>query len=160
MWRSWLSARINRWVILGAVAIAVVLCLFLVFVAWLSAPYQDGRATFPTAVITLVFMPTDAPTPVPVVSATAPLPTSTPSSIAKGVFVKVYGTGGEGLRLRSAPGVGNRPKFLGSEGEVFQVMDGAALADGYTWWYLVSPNDAGRSGWAVEDFLVITAYPQ
>ena len=69
------------------------------------------------------------------------------------MYVQIYGTGGDGLRLRSEPGIESSILFLGYESEAFQVTDGPQLVDGYTWWYLTAPYDKERSGWAVADFL-------
>jgi hypothetical protein len=44
-------------------------------------------------------------------------------------------------------------RFLAGDGEVFVVQDGPVEIDGYTWWYLVKPDEAARSGWAVDNFL-------
>ncbi len=44
-------------------------------------------------------------------------------------------------------------RMLAGESEVFTVQDGPVEADGRTWFYLVSPSDTARAGWAVADFL-------
>ena len=67
--------------------------------------------------------------------------------------MQITGTDGEGLRIRSEPGLTGNPDFLGFDSEVFIVKDGPQLVDGYTWWYLVAPYDDTRAGWAASDFL-------
>jgi len=90
--------------------------------------------------------------------------TPTPQSlivggIGVGMYVQITGTEGDGLRLRSGAGTTNPPRFLGREAEVFQVRDGPKDADGYTWWYLVTPYDESRSGWAAANFLAVVTEP-
>lgn len=70
-----------------------------------------------------------------------------------GDYAEVMGTGGEGLRLRSAPGMNASINLLAFDNEVFQIRQGPQDADGHTWYEIVSPSDASRFGWAVADFL-------
>jgi uncharacterized protein YraI len=73
--------------------------------------------------------------------------------------VQISGTEGSGLRLRSGPGTGNPPRFLGMDSEVFSVKDGPKFADGFTWWFLEADYDATRSGWAASQYLTVVANP-
>jgi hypothetical protein len=73
--------------------------------------------------------------------------------VAKGGFVQVIGTGGDGLRLRSEPGLNGEIRYLGLESEIFRVDDGPTMLDGYTWWLLVAPYDETVRGWAVSNYL-------
>jgi hypothetical protein len=75
------------------------------------------------------------------------------------MFVKISGTEGAGLRLRSQPGLDYQPRFLGIEDEIFQIEDGPESADGYVWWYLVAPFEANRNGWAVSNYLEVIQEP-
>lgn len=93
--------------------------------------------------------PTVTATPV----ATAALNPGEPKDFALGQLVQVYGTEGEGLRLRSEPGLEATILFLGLEHEVFRVEEGPVERDGYQWWYLVNPYDESKRGWAVSAFL-------
>lgn len=86
-------------------------------------------------------------------------PTLEPGAIGIGAFVQVSGTGGDGLRLRQAPGLGAEMQFLGLEGELFQVADGPVEADGYSWWFVVGSYDETRQGWAAADFLEVVPNP-
>jgi hypothetical protein len=74
--------------------------------------------------------------------------------------VQISGTGGDGLKMRSGPGVSSDTIFLGMEAEVYLVKDGPKLADGYTWWYLQAPYDTTRTGWAASKYLTIVASPK
>jgi hypothetical protein len=76
-----------------------------------------------------------------------------------GAYVKVSGTGGVGLRLRSEPGLDADSPFLGVEDEIFIIEEGPQEADGYTWWYLVAPFEGERSGWAAANYLEIVQQP-
>ena len=79
--------------------------------------------------------------------------------IAVGAYVQISGTGGDGLRLRTDPGLDSEVRILGAESEVFQVEDGPKDVDGFTWWYLVGPYDASRRGWAVSNYLSVVQNP-
>lgn len=84
---------------------------------------------------------------------------SAPGEINVGTFVKIAGTGGDGLRLRDEPGLGGDVRMLGEETEVFLVDDGPQNIDGYIWWHLTGYYDETRGGWAVVDFLTIVENP-
>lgn len=141
-------------------------CLLTVItLAWLgfSAPPRNADPGFVPAHLTLIPAPTSTPpaaptaTPDPLLSGTPTLPAD---AIAVGSFVQITGTGGDGLRLRAAPGLTGEPLFLGEEAEVFQVRDGPQEANGYVWWYLVAPYDESRAGWAAANFLAVVPPPQ
>jgi hypothetical protein len=53
----------------------------------------------------------------------------------------------------------SNPVFLGFDSEVFIIQDGPRSVDGYTWWYLVTPLDQSRAGWAAADFLTYIPPP-
>jgi hypothetical protein len=73
-------------------------------------------------------------------------------AISVGMLVEVYGTEGEGVRIREAPGLASEVKLLGLDSEVFQVVAGPAEMDGFAWWSVQNPYDPTKSGWAVADF--------
>ena len=73
--------------------------------------------------------------------------------------MQISGTGGDGLRLRTEPGLESEVRMLGLEAEVFQVKDGPREVDGYNWWYLVAPVDTTRRGWAVANYLAVVQNP-
>jgi hypothetical protein len=97
-------------------------------------------------------------TPTQAIQGQTPLPPPS-ENIALGAFVQVSGTGGDGLRLREKAGLSSQVKLLASEAEVFRVDGGPIDLDGYTWWYLVGPFDAARTGWAVSNYLVVVQNP-
>jgi hypothetical protein len=57
--------------------------------------------------------------------------------------------------MRAAPGTGAEINFLAMDDEVFKVVGGPEVSDGYTWWQLEAPLDQNRSGWAAESYLMV-----
>jgi hypothetical protein len=155
---------INLWVIAGALLITFMLLAVTYFAVWIIRA-DTAPASTATAILNVIYGPTNMPdvnTPTPVVTSTptTPFPPSPPPGvIAVGAFVQIAGTGGDGLRLRSAPGLDGEIQSLGYEAEVFQVQDGPRSSDGYTWWFLVAPYDEVISGWGVANFLAVVQNP-
>ncbi len=153
---------INRWVILGAVVIGLLLLIFSLMIGFgFTAPEQNAP-DLQVAEITLIPGPTSTPRIVPTPTLDPAMATATPipGEIAIYGYVQISGTGGDGLRVRSEPGLAGEQLFLGFDTELFQVTDGPVESDGYTWWYLLAPYDPTRSGWAVADFLEVVETPQ
>ncbi len=100
---------------------------------------------------------TSSAPPTPTIDPFAPSPT--PTGLALGNYAQITGTNGEGLRIRSKPGLDGEFVFLGYDSEVFLVKDGPQTVDGYVWWYLVAPYDETRAGWAASDFLTYIPAP-
>ena len=152
--KRWFFGLVNGWVILIAVLVAggliggFVLLLFLL-------PMPATLANEPPAVFTIIAAPTQ--TAIPTRSLQTPTPTKPPSfeGISIGSYVQISGTEGSGLRLRSGAGTNNPPRLLGMDEEVFQVKDGPKTADNFTWWFIESPYDPGRSGWAASTYLKV-----
>jgi hypothetical protein len=149
----------NRWVILGALGVAGVLILLTAIAIGLTTAPQTLDVGFAPADLTVI----PAPTVTPNVTATATTdpfaPTPAPTGIAIGNYAQITGTGGEGLRIRSEPGLNGNPVFLGFDSEAFLVKDGPREVDGYVWWYIVAPYDETRAGWAASDFLTYVPSP-
>ncbi len=148
-------------VILGALGVAVVLMVIsLAGTGWLN-PLGGSEPDLGLAAVTVI----PAPSGTPMVQAAAPTDAGlaqTPAAatvITVGAYVQISGTEGEGLRVRSAPGLSADPIFLAYDEEVFEVRDGPQDADGYTWWYLVAPYDETRAGWAAANFLALIPPP-
>jgi hypothetical protein len=158
------ASLINLWVIAGAVLIAFFL-LSGTYFAVLIAKDSLTPANTATVIVNVIYSPTSTPAVItPLLGLTStpttPIPPSPPPGIiAVGAFVQVAGTGGDGLRLRSVPGLNGEIRFLGYESEVFQVQDGPRSSDGYTWWLLVAPYDQTISGWAVANFMAVVQNP-
>jgi hypothetical protein len=164
-WFSGLRKLMNFWVFAGAAIIALGLLCGTVFILWGIRP--DTAEPIPSTAV-LYVIPYISPTPLPntpTPQATqqgqdgSNLPSPPPGDISKNVSVQISGTGGDGLRLRTEPGLNSEVKYLGLEGEIFQVEDGPQMVDGYTWWFLVAPYDTAVRGWAVSNFLKIVQSP-
>lgn len=104
--------------------------------------------------------PTASPTPsasaTPEAFVQTPSPTQEPSDagvLTRGQLVEIFGTGGDGLRLRLQAGLDGRIAFVGVESEVFEVLGGPEELDGYQWWFLGNPYNAEKTGWAVSNYL-------
>ena len=149
----------NRWVILGALLFAGLLILITAMSIGLTTPLQSSTVGFASADVTMISAPTStssAPA-TPTIDPFAPSPT--PTGLALGSYAQITGTEGQGLRIRSKPGLDGEFVFLGYDSEVFVVQDGPQTVDGYVWWYLVAPYDNTRVGWAASDFLTYIPAP-
>ena len=149
----------NRWVILGAILFAGLLMLITAMSIGLTTPLQSSTVGFAPADVTMISAPTStssAPA-TPTIDPFAPSPT--PTGLALGSYAQITGTEGQGLRIRSTPGLNGEFVFLGFDTEVFLVQDGPQTVDGYVWWYLVAPYDEARAGWAASDFLTYIPAP-
>lgn len=125
------------------------------FALFLLSPGQETIE--PSApIVQTIARPTPTSTPLP-----TQIPGETEGSngtvivdeIQIGSVVQIFNTGGAGLRLRSNPGTSSSIQFIGEELEPFSVINGPVEQDGYVWWYLESPYDPSRSGWAAAEYL-------
>lgn len=164
MFRRIIRFILDPWIIFGAIGFGVALLIAtLLLLSWTRSPQAISGA--PTAVITVIALPAATPilptptlleTEIPVATDFPPPP---PGDIVVNAYVKVVGTGGDGLRLRTGPGLDRDVRLLAIEDEVFLVQEGPQQADGYSWWYLVGPFDDSRHGWAVANFLRVVQNP-
>jgi len=149
-------------VALGALGLAGLLFFGAFLLLWVTTPPQQPPG-LPTALLAVTPGPTATPlipTPTATVIATEPPDASPlPGEIGVGSYVQIVNTGGAGLNLRRSPGLSAAINFLGYDSEVFEVRAGPEQADGLTWWYVVTPVDEARNGWAVSDFLSLVAVP-
>ena len=149
----------NGWVLLGAVLLAGLLTLVtFIAIGWTQTP-QPADVGFVPADLTMIPAPTLTSNAPPTATPNPFAPTPVPTGIAIGNYVQISGTEGQGLRIRSEPGLDGEFVFLGFDSEVFVVQDGPRVVDGYTWWYLVAPYDETRVGWAASDFLTYIPAP-
>lgn len=149
----------NRWVILGALVVAgLLLIITIISIGWTTPP-QSSDVGFAPAQLTMIIAPT-ATSDIPPTATLDPFaPTAMPTGISTGNYAQITGTNGEGLRIRSDPGLTGEPVFLGFDTEVFLVDDGPRESDGYVWWHLVAPYDETRAGWAAAEFLTYIPAP-
>ncbi len=149
----------NKWVILGALLLAGLLLLITAISIGLTSARQATDVGFAPADLTVIPAPTSTSS-APATATIDPFaPTIAPTGIAVGNYVQITGTEGQGLRIRSEPGLNGEFEFLGYDEEVFIVQDGPREADGFVWWYLVAPYDETRTGWAAADFLTYISAP-
>ena len=118
---------------------------------------------YPTAPLTVVpgptstlYAPTATPTRVPTSTSNMP-PSPMPGTIGVGSTVQIFGTEGSGLNIRTQPGLGTDIRFVALDSEVFTVQAGPEIIDDITWWYLVTPLDDERTGWAASNYLSLVA---
>ncbi len=151
-------------VILGVIFVCVL--SFLASVAWLIwiAPPATLESEAPGTGLILIPGPSSTPpdptaSPVPSPTATATFTPLLPGELGVGSYVQIVGTEGLGLNIRSIAGLNGQVNFLGFDAEVFEVREGPVESDGFTWWYLVTPVDENRAGWAAATFLSFVANP-
>ena len=106
-----------------------------------------------------IYAPTATPTRVPTATSNMP-PSPMPGMIGVGSSVQIFGTEGSGLNIREQPGLNTAVQFVALDSEVFEVQDGPQVVDDITWWYLVTPLDESRSGWAASNYLSLVAGSQ
>jgi hypothetical protein len=147
------------WVILGgAFGITLVIIILVIGVVSRRTIYANPPVE---PILTVVGRASSTPqAKIPPTSTVGPElpPTPTPPELPErdfdhGQLVTVFGTGGDGLRLRKSPDLDAAVGFLGLENEVFRVIDGPIDSDGYVWWYLANPYEGSKSGWAVANYL-------
>ena len=149
----------NKWVILAALLLAAFLTLITAISIGLTSARQNADVGFVPADLTVIPAATSTSS-APATPTIDPFaPTIAPTGIALGNYVQIKGTEGQGLRIRSEPGLNGESVFLGYDSEVFIVQDGPREADGFVWWYLVAPYDETRVGWAAADFLTYIPSP-
>ena len=156
------KSRISLIIVLGSVVIGAGLFLLVALLVQWSRPTRTP-VEMVTAALTVIPAPTYTPTQI-IIDVEDTLEPEIPEGssdglLAIGAYVKVSGTGGVGLRLRSQPGLDADSPFLGVEDEIFIIEEGPQEVDGYTWWYLVAPFEGDRSGWAAANYLEIVQQP-
>jgi hypothetical protein len=153
--------HLSVWIIPGAIIFMGILFGLCGLTLWIISP---GNAGLDPQVSAITSIPASTSTPQPAAGSEANVPEGDGSSVdTSGItlelYVQISNTGGDGLKLRSGPGTSSPARFLGKEGEVFQVKDGPRIADGFTWWFLVTPYDEHRSGWAASEYLLLINTP-
>lgn len=151
-------------VILTAISLAAALLALSAFWFFFLSTSPQNPAEAPEAALTLLPGPSSTPpdptsTPIPTSTVTATFSPLQPGEMGVGSYVQIVGTEGDGLNIRSAPGLASGVQFLGYDAEVFEVRDGPREVDGFTWWYLVTPVDEARAGWAAATYLSLVANP-
>ncbi len=147
-------------VMLGALGLGGFLLLVALVWMFVSAPDAPEPGSI-SAALTIIPAPTGTSAPPPTATPDPNLtPTPIPGQVGLGGYVQVAGTDGQGLRIRSNPGLQGEFLFLALDSEMFIVRDGPVELDGYTWWYLTAPYDEQRVGWAASSFLEYIPPPE
>jgi hypothetical protein len=111
--------------------------------------------------VTLAILPppTSTPRPSATVALATPVPSPSPAPVAgnieEGQSVRVTGTGTEGIRFRSGPGMDYITLSILPDGTELVVLEGPEEADGFIWWRL--ETDDGTAGWAADEWLAAVA---
>ncbi len=139
----------------------LLLILTFVWIDWTAPPAPDAAGLVAVETVIPAPISTEQPGATPTYDPYAPTPTPTaaPGQFRLGVYVQISGTQGEGLRIRSQPGLTGEQLFLGFDTEVYTVIDGPRDIDGYTWYNLAAINDQTRIGWAASNFLTLIPKP-
>lgn len=160
LWRAFKSLP----VVLGAAGFSLLLMVMFAALVWVLTTLPS-TSVLPTAEFTIVpgptstvYLPTPTTTRVPTITSNMP-PSPMPGTIGIGSSVQISGTEGSGLNIRENPGVSTTVLFIALESEVFEVIDGPVIEDDLTWWLLVTPLDASRSGWAASNYLTLVSNP-
>ena len=149
-------------VLLGAVGVAVFLTIASILIlSFIQLPTNPE----PTAALLIIPAPTGTPYLPTATASLVPSPTSNlppsplPGMIGVGAYVQIYGTEGTGLNIRDDAGLTTDINFLAYDSEAFEVRGGPVEIDGFTWWYLVTPVDENRFGWAAANYLSVIPNP-
>ena len=146
------------WIILGSLLGIGFLLIIVLVLLWIRPPRQSIEQ-YP-AEMNVIPLPTETLAPLaPEIPSSTDFVVLSPDKLGIGLYAQVLGTEGDGLRLRAGAGLDQEPLFLGLDGEVFLIIDGPIIVDGYTWYYLSAPYDEERKGWAVTDFLEVINSP-
>lgn len=153
-------SRNYKWsiLILFGVVAGVVLCFGVIILGGTNRA-NTGPVSETSPLLTIVALATQIPSPVPTDTFEVTRVVGTPTSslvvpiFRLGELVEIFGTEGDGLRVREEPGLSSKVIYLGIENEVFEILDGPLTLDEYEWWLLQSPYNEARAGWAVGVFL-------
>jgi hypothetical protein len=150
-------SKANLLTIFAGIVLAGLIIGLVALLLGLSENREKNPLPETTPLITIIPAPTETPllqlptsqlSPTPSLSVVLP-----PGTIGVGAYVKVTGTSGAGLRMRSNPGTDSDVLFLAFDEELFLVTDGPVESDNYIWWKLEAPYDSTRTGWSADAFL-------
>lgn len=153
------GSKIHILTILAGILLAGILIALIVLMIKLGDQEAPRDLPEPTAELTIIPAPTQTqvinlPTD-PVQTPTTATESVPEGAIAVGAYVKVTGTEGAGLRMRTEPGTSSAIMFVAMDEEVFLVIGGPEEVDGYVWYQLEAPYDESRTGWSADAFLTL-----
>ncbi len=135
----------------GAIGLCGVIGLVVLVGLGGSNPASEAR---PTAIVVTVTPSPIVPTP----TLSPPPPAPAPDRLYVGGQAQVAGTQGDGLRLRSDPGLQTTTLKTVLDGARLLILDGPRDVDGITWWRLRDLSD-GAEGWAAQLYLIPAGEP-
>lgn len=153
------GSKIHILTILAGILLAGILIALIVLMIKLGDQEAPRDLPEPTTELTIIPAPTQTQVINLPTSTFEPTPAPTEAlvegAIGVGAYVKVTGTEGAGLRMRTEPGTSSAIMFVAMDEEVFLVTGGPTEADGYVWYQLEAPYDKNRTGWSVDAFLTL-----
>ncbi|MGH2619309.1 MAG: SH3 domain-containing protein [Anaerolineales bacterium] len=144
---------------LAGAALGILVAVIVLIAARLGG--TSASRSGPPPILTVIPIPTSGPlstaspepTPSPAPPESAPPDQQSAKQFTVGDLVEVYGTQGDGLRIRESPGLEAPILILGLESEVFQIVEGPVVSDGLSWWRISNLYDPSETGWAADSFL-------
>lgn len=153
----------RKWGIVFLGLFITLVIIFLAIVALYLLPDKTPKIANPTAIVTVIKAPTATIIPretwVPTATATLISEPINSNELNIGGYAQIYGTDGDGLRLRSGPGQNYSVNFIGLDTEVFLIIAGPEESGGFVWWHLEAPYDEARNGWAADNYLRVITSP-
>ncbi|HEY60741.1 MAG TPA: hypothetical protein G4N92_08695 [Anaerolineae bacterium] len=148
-------------VIISTAIITIILCLFIGVIQLFVLPtiIDNGISRAIVTIIPSSFLTKTSKNTQPVLS-TDSLEEFPPGIFSVGMIVRVEGTEDEGLRIRVCPGIECKTHSITEEGNVFEIIDGPEISNGFIWWKIISLEEDSIYGWAVQDYLTLLFYPK
>lgn len=143
---------LSKEVLIASIAVAFILCCLMVLLQVGVFPYFNARSE-QKALLAVTPLSEDSSADQPNAAQATPTQQIQPGVVARGNVVVVIGTGQNGLRMRSEPGMDASILFLANEDEYFNVTDGPVIKDNLIWWKIQSLSDAQKIGWSAQDYL-------
>ncbi|NPV40714.1 MAG: SH3 domain-containing protein [Anaerolineae bacterium] len=142
----------TREVLIASIVVAFILCCVMVLLQVGVFPYFNARSE-QKAMVAVTPLNGDSNENQHDAAQATPTQQIQPGVVARGNVVVVIGTGQNGLRMRSEPGMDASILFLANEDEYFNVIDGPVIKDNLIWWKIQSLSDAQKAGWSAQDYL-------
>lgn len=153
----------KKWVYIILSLLMSIVIILSIFGLLLLIPESEQK-DIPLANVEIIEAPTSTPFLLPTFLPTTIAENNPVNGNSNGIYVGGYaqisGTSGDGLSIRSAPGISNTIHFIGLDSELFKIVDGPVENEGYTWWKVEAPYDGTRTGWCVQDYLSVVNSPQ
>ena len=80
--------------------------------------------------------------------------TEIPGVLSRSDTIRIGNTGGDGLLIRSNPGIDASPLYWGADGETYVIVDGPEISGNSIWWQIKSVANDEKVGWANHEYLI------